>query len=351
MIKFNITRKLTIALITISANFTTAAVADSSWTGPKIGIGLGGNSMQADSSTAASHNYTSSSSVIPAGLSGLANSFDHSYLSNESFSGAAGGTSNLGQNKLFGTLDAAWDYQMNDLFVVGLIGNYDYGQKSRANGAAAGQAGASWSEVYSYRFNGDDSGLSGGQDCTALAVENGCVRGNTSTLSGNNNGSNFGISNHVETGNSGALGMRLGVLASKSTLLYATGGWTTIKVNQSASYNSQVNTDGANSTYGNTGLSSNSYNLSDTVNQSSTEHGYFLGAGLETRFASDKVSLKLEYRYSDYGTLSSNKSNSANMVNTLPNVLEFGPLSGSSNVSQHTDLTQQAIRAVLSYNF
>ncbi len=349
--KFKITHKPTIALFTILASLTTAAVADSSWTGPKIGIGLGGNSMQADSTTAASHNYTSSSSDVPDGLLLLSNTNSHTYSSTESFSGTAGGKSNLGQNKLFGTLDAAWDYQVNDLFVVGLIGNYDYGQKSRANGAAAGQAGASWSEVYSYRFNGDDSALSGGQDCTPGAVENGCVRGNTSTLSGNNNGSNFGISNHVETGNSGAAGIRLGFLASKSTLIYATGGWTSIKVNQSATYSSQVNTAGSNSTYGNTTLSSNSYNLSDTVNQSSTQDGYFLGAGLETRFASDKVSLKLEYRFSDYGTLSSNKSNSANMVNTLPNVLEFGPLVGSSNVSQHTDLTQQAIRAVLSYNF
>lgn len=348
--KSNITQKTTIATFTILASLTTAAVADSSWTGPKIGIGLGGNSMQADSTTAASHNYTSSSSAVPAGLSGLANSFDHSYLSTESFSGAAGGTSNLGQNKLFGMLDAAWDYQVNDLFVVGLIGNYDYGQKSRANAAASGQAGASWTEEYSYRFNGNDSG-SGGENCTFPTLENGCVRGNSSNLGVNNNASNVGISNHIQTGNSGAAGLRLGFLVSKSSLLYATGGWTTIKVNQSATYSSQVNTAGSNSDYGNTGLSNNSYNLSDTVNQSSTENGYFLGAGLETRFANDKVSLKLEYRYSDYGTLRSNKSNSANLGTASPNVLEFGQLAGSSNVSQDTDLTQQAIRAVLSYNF
>jgi hypothetical protein len=348
--KFNITRKPTMALFTILASLTTAAVADSSWTGPKIGIGLGGNSMQADSTTAATHDYTSSSSAVPGGLSGLGNTLSHTYTSTESFSGTAGGKSNLGQNKLFGTLDAAWDYQVNDLFVVGLIGNYDYGQKSRVNGAAAGQAGASWSEIYSYTYNGNDSGT-GGENCTFPTQQNGCVRGNTSNLGVNNNSSNVGISNYVETGNSGAAGMRLGFLASKNTLLYATGGWTTIKVNQSATYSSQVNTAGANSTYGTSG-SSNNYNLSDTVNQNSTtQDGYFLGAGLETRFASDKVSLKLEYRYSDYGTLGSNKSNTANLGTAPPNVLEFGPLGGSSNVSQHTDLTQQAIRAVLSYNF
>ena len=98
------------------------------------------------------HNYTSSSTTAPDDLLNLADTITgatKTYSSSESFSGTAGGKSNLGQNKLFGTLDAAWDYQVNGLFVVGLIGNYGYGQKSRANATAAGQAGAYWSEVYS----------------------------------------------------------------------------------------------------------------------------------------------------------------------------------------------------------
>jgi opacity protein-like surface antigen len=97
----------------------------------------------------------------------------------------------------------------------------------------------------------------------------------------------------------------------------------------------------------------NGYSHSVSKTSSGFKPGYFVGAGIETRLTDD-VSLKLEYRYSDYGSMkTSSSSNNASIQDGVNgNDFEFyNSLGGSYNMSQKTDLTTQSIRAVLSYNF
>jgi len=80
-----------------------------------------------------------------------------------------------------------------------------------------------------------------------------------------------------------ALGLRFGYLANPNTLLYMTGGWTRLELDQIA-----LAGGGAAGT-----ITSPKYD------------GWFLGGGVETMLGSNfvgnnNVSLKLEYRYSDY---------------------------------------------------
>jgi outer membrane immunogenic protein len=72
-----------------------------------------------------------------------------------------------------------------------------------------------------------------------------------------------------------AVGARLGFLASPSTLIYGTAGYTQAQFETSAQYLSGFN--------------------------SPTFQGYFVGAGIET-FLRQNWTLKLEYRYSDFGS-------------------------------------------------
>jgi outer membrane immunogenic protein len=102
----------------------------------------------------------------------------------------------------------------------------------------------------------------------------------------------------IDHNSSWAVGARLGFLTNPSTLVYGTVGYT--------------QTDLDIFSYGST-----------------TFDGYFVGAGIET-FLRDNWTLKLEYRYSDFGS---------------EQVVDYGPISADVDPSTHT------ARLVLSYRF
>jgi outer membrane immunogenic protein len=106
----------------------------------------------------------------------------------------------------------------------------------------------------------------------------------------------------IEFQNSWSIGARLGVLATPATLVYGTAGYTQTDVDILG---------GALST-----------ELS----------GYFLGGGIET-FLASRWTLKLEYRYTDYGS---------------ENLLNIG---GNNGLNVDLDTTTHSARAVLSYKF
>ena len=79
-------------------------------------------------------------------------------------------------------------------------------------------------------------------------------------------------------------------------------------------------------------------------------NGYFIGAGLESKL-SERVSLKLEYRFTDYGKMKTNASDDAGTYDATMGVVSNNSSIYSSSFQNEIELKQQAIRAVLNYNF
>lgn len=378
--------------------------ADKSWTGLKIGIGAGGSSSQADTTNSASHNFNENdiyqtisddedvntfgpnnkfdpttagtqngylggtgvlhgsidkditpdndSSIAPGNLG--TNYYDRNYQISEIFKGQAFDKLDLGKAGAFGTLDITYDWQISDQFVIGLTGSANFTGNQNANGAASGGNEARWTEFLSYTTltNTDNSGNSDLSTNDTSVVTN---NNPTGPLPGSSYGQTAytGMKSSFETQNSFDLGARFGFLPTNNTLVFVSGGFSTMKVRQKTTYQSSATINDQNSIYGDIGLASNSYNFETTKSDSEYKPGYFLGAGIETRMT-DTISLKLEYRYADYGTIKSRSSsnNAAILDGTTGNDFEFyNSLGGSYNLSQKTELTAQSIRAVLSYNF
>lgn len=386
--------------------------ADKSWTGLKVGIGGGGSSSQAKTTNSASHNfyeesrYTTSSDAssdavgtntftsnnkfdptvtgtsnnyVESGSSGVihgsfddnsvqhytitdpssqpggwvpgTNYYDRDYDITESFVGEAFDKLDLGKAGGFGTLDVTYDWQLNDSLVFGLTASANLSSRQKANGAASGSNESGWSEDLSYRVITNSTGGGGGGGGTTYSSTDTSGAGGFSSSHGQ--AAYTGMSSSLETQNSFDIGARLGFLPTTNTLVYVAGGFSTIKVHQKTSYSSSATFSDQNSVYGDSSLSSNSYSFETSKNSSGYKPGYFLGTGIETRMT-DNVSLKLEYRYSDYGTIKSNaSSNNASIQDgTVGNDFEFyDSLNGNYNISQKTDLTTQSIRAVLNYGF
>jgi outer membrane immunogenic protein len=124
----------------------------------------------------------------------------------------------------------------------------------------------------------------------------------------------FGL--RIDHNYSWAVGARLGFLADAFTLLYATAGYTQAEL--------QADVDG-------NGIAG--------VSGASTFDGYFVGAGFET-FLRQNWTLKLEYRYSNFGE------------ETVFNETVEGPIPGLQiQVRDDLDPATHTARLVLSYRF
>lgn len=292
------------------------------------------------------------------------NYYNRDYQIGEGFVGEAFDKLDLGKAGGFGTFDVTYDWQINDSFVFGLTASANLSSKQKAKGAASGANSAGWGENLSYSVINNSEGLACSGDCSApneggngteyttYSSSNTPV-GAGSFESSHGQASYTGMKSSFETQNSFDVGARFGFLPTANTLVFVTGGFSTMKVHQKTSYRSTAAFGSQNSIYGDTDLDSNSYSFETSKSSSEYKPGYFLGAGIETRMT-DTVSLKLEYRYADYGTIKSRaSSNTASIQDgTAGNDFEFyNSLGGSYNLSQKTDLTTQSIRAVLSYNF
>lgn len=300
-----------------------------------------------------------------AGFTSGYNYYDRDYRISEGFVGSALDTINQGKAGGFATLDFGYDWQLSDSFVLGLTASANLSSNRKAKGAASGGNSAGWTEdlSYNYIYNstgsecydvnncGSGTGTGGGTYTTYSSSPNNLVTGaGAGALSQE---STTSMSSSFSTGNSFDIGARMGLLANESTLIYLSGGFSTMKVKQKTTYTSSSAVGSKDSVYGDDISSDNYYYFSDTKSSSTYKPGYFLGAGMETKL-SDNVSMKLEYRYANYGTVKSSRTNNdAQIVDgTNDNSFEFyNTLGGSYNMSQKTDLTTQSIRAVLSYGF
>ncbi|MFW6028545.1 MAG: outer membrane protein [bacterium] len=161
-------------------------------------------------------------------------------------------SADLGAVGAFGTVQGGFDWQFGDRFVLGVFGNYDFGGNTRASHSAGAPI--------------ENECI----DCLSLESEHGDT-----------------IRARVTLEDSWAIGGRLGFLSSESTLWYGLAGYTQAKIEGEA---------------GHPDLRRRVVSEHDSHYQyswSGWRDGVVLGAGVET-LLTDAISLKMEYRYTDY---------------------------------------------------
>jgi outer membrane immunogenic protein len=131
----------------------------------------------------------------------------------------------------------------------------------------------------------------------------------------------------VTWGDSWAVGGRLGFAIGQSALVYALGGYTQKEITVDSAYYFQDLNGGP---------------VADSFSYGGWKSGWFAGAGLEVAL-SQHVTLKGEYRYADYGSMSAEQNCVGNVCNDFPG--------GDFQWSQVDNLTSHTVRAVLSYRF
>jgi outer membrane immunogenic protein len=125
--------------------------------------------------------------------------------------------------------------------------------------------------------------------------------------------------------NSWDAGLRLGYLLNDRNLVYALGGYTMADIKSGARLDQYVNGNAA------------PYQ-SVSSSQSGWKSGWLLGAGWET-VLTEHITFKAEYRYADYGSVSSARSYYYNNGNYQGGARSSGKIA------------VQSVRAALSYKF
>ena len=313
--KILITSLITGLFVTTSPSFA----ADARWTGLKVGVTLGGvsNKAQVENDGASFHldDYLDDSSYDGSSwgnVGGGWNSFGE-FGELGDLSGFTGDNKkNIGETNVFGGIDLTLDYQMNDKFVMGLVANYDINQKKKANASVTGNV-------------------------TQLNVVGGGIGDSTFFNSA------ASVENYMNIEDSAAVGLRFGYLATPDTLLYLSGGLAATKVKTSSTYRQagSVVDYGDENIYG-------TYSQETTASSQGWEKGRFLGAGLQTMLSSN-ISFKVEYRYTDYGSISTKTSEVSGDVDDS---LGLGDIGGVMLLrTKYDDFHQNSVRASLVYSF
>lgn len=197
----------------------TDAMPAASWTGFYVGLGVGGSYAFSD--------LAMQDSAIKKGS--VTDIYDLG--------------AQAGRDSFLATLEAGYDYRVNDSFILGVIANYDF---------SSGSAGVGSDDVKIDPKKGDSVG------------------------------DVYGASFNV--GNSWAIGARAGVLVNPQTMFYGVGGFTQAEVGVNASYQAKQGATG---------------NDDWSAGASEWASGFFVGAGIETAL-SRNLAAKLEYRFSRF---------------------------------------------------
>jgi opacity protein-like surface antigen len=306
MIKRRLLLAGTFIALTSAANAGDLSVATSDWTGVYVGFGLGGGFGDADLSASGSGSYADFLEYDDALDDGEdatdnlpPNTADDGYrqvndlVSGTTFLGFiqcyleptypscsgdaksnASASGDAGEFGLLGRGEIGADYQL-DRVVLGLNASYTLSDRNMS-------------------IRGLGSGDASFREETAVGV----VDLSDFDTTGDGSGQ---VKSDLNLGNSWSVGGRIGYLLSDSTLLFGTGGYTQMK----AEINSRF-TGGAGAGYDEINGSTTSYGISADYDIGSSKSewmdGYYLGAGLETLIF-DNFSLKLEYRFADYGKI------------------------------------------------
>ena len=131
----------------------------------------------------------------------------------------------------------------------------------------------------------------------------------------------------VKVGNSWDVGARLGFVVSDNALVYALAGYSVAKISLHSYHNAYSNGNFPGQPWANV--------------ESNSDHnkgGLLLGAGFEYALT-ENVSLKTEYRYVNYGTVSDSATGNWN----------YNP--GGAMIEHSAKVDVQSVRALLSYKF
>lgn len=277
-----------------------------SWTGLYAGFGIGGGYAFGSTNGGGAgeyHDYSTGVATFDAALSphvsGVFNC-DADYCSGQT-GAAAGNSSDQGQAGFLGRAEIGGDYQF-DRIVAGVNASFTLGDRQMSS-SGSGSGGGSYYE------NEDDA-----------------VGGSGAA----------GSKSKVDVGNSWSLGARLGYLISDSTLLFGTVGYTQASTSIKSSFQG-VSTagidDGSNI--------SAAYAIS--AKNDDWLGGYYIGTGLETMLM-DHMSLKLEYRYADYGSISAAADESVEDC-----VAQEGCAGYGAGTKSKTSVTDQTVMATVSF--
>ncbi|WP_421695025.1 outer membrane protein [Aestuariivirga sp.] len=288
------------------------------WTGFYFGVGVGGGYSFADTSVAGGgfyDDYYEGELPIPQGDSSalelmpiynvdtatvLGSFFCDAGFCSGSTGADAGFKDDQGKAGILGRAEIGADYQF-DRIVAGVNASFTLG--SREMSAKAGGSGGG--DFYD-SIDGSSGGGGGGV-----------------------------VNSSLDIGNSWSIGGRLGYLVTDSTLVFASGGYTQEEANLKARFQGS---SGAGDEDG--GIEA-AYN----VKASSDEwlDGYYIGGGLET-LLTDHFSLKLEYRYADYGSIKAKKGDSFYGSCDGEACFDYG-----AGVKAKADVTDQSVVATISF--
>jgi opacity protein-like surface antigen len=203
----------------------------------------------------------------PAAASAIAYIVEHFSDSGYSSDGNPG-DNDTGMAGFMGTARAGYDHQFGS-FVFGLDAAYNFGKTEISNGASAIGGGYAYA---SGDGNGDASGYGSGAG---------------------------GLTSSLELGNSWSVGGRAGFLVSESTLLFGSAGYQQTKATLSARFSGYAD---AGTVENGDAEADASAGFDISASESEWMDGFYVGAGIE-QLLSSNISLKLEYRFSDLGSI------------------------------------------------
>ena len=289
-----------------AAQAADVATPTSNWTGVYAGLGVGGGFAFSDISAQGAGVYEDLA----------VNGQDWNDLDTKNFTGnfqcdavtCQGITSvfaalndDSGMAGFLGRAEIGADYQM-DRIVAGVNASFTIGDRKMSSSASGGGAG-------SYESTTPDE-LASGSGAGAVDSE-------------------------LELGSSWSVGARLGYLATDGLLLFAAGGYTQTSAKLTADFK------GA----GSAGIDQASrINGAYDVSSSQDEWlgGYYVGGGLEA-LLTEQFSVKVEYRYANYGSIET--SSNASDITCNPDC--FGWATGveaEADVSDHTVMATVSFR-------
>jgi outer membrane immunogenic protein len=218
-----------------------------------------------------------------------------------------------GMAGFLGTVRGGFDVQL-DRLVVGLDAGFNFG-KTEINNASEGVAGAS------YELNDwvDSSGFGTGEAY---------------------------LNSSLELGNSWFVGGRAGFLATDSTLIFGSAGYVSTHAKLSAAFTGQNDAGGQGdwSGFSSSGYADAQYDIS--TSDSDWLDGYYFGGGMEQMLTSS-VSMKLEYRLSDLGSISTSDVDSREVGNPGAN----DGATWIAAVGAHAEPTVHTVTATVNWRF
>jgi len=276
------------------------------WTGFYAGVGVGGGYSFSNTNVSGGGSYYDYAydggdfnNALSKHVTGI---FNCNTLYCEGSTGAgASAKGDQGQAGFLGRAEVGADYQF-DRFVAGLNASFTLGDREMTSKGSGG-GGGSYSENDGTPVNGSGSG---------------------------------GVKSTVDVGDSWSIGARFGYLVTDSTLLFGGVGYTQGDTSIKSKFSG-----------GSAAIIDKDSNIVGAYDISASKEdwlgGYYLGAGMET-MVMDHVSLKLEYRYADYGSIKANASDADEACTN-----NVGCRGYDTGVKSKADVTDHSLMATVSY--